>query len=502
MRASGILMPVFSLPGPYGIGTLGDEAFAFVDFLAAAKQTYWQILPMGPTGYGDSPYQSFSTFSGNPYYIDLEALIQDGLLTRDECRKIDFGDDPESVDYEKLYNGRYILLRKAFERSDVSNQSSYCSFMQDNKEWIEDYCLFMAIKDHFSGKAWYEWPEDIRSRKEQALDHYQQMLQDEIAFHKYMQYMFFRQWNQLRTYANAHGVRIIGDIPIYVALDSSDVWVHPELFQLDEDRNPVAVAGCPPDGFSAIGQLWGNPLYDWEYHRSTGYAWWISRMKHCFRLYDVVRIDHFRGFDEYYSIPFGDVTAENGTWEKGPGMDLFHTLDKKIKDLRVIAEDLGFLTESVLEMLKESGFPGMKVIQFAFDPNGGSAYLPHNYPENSVVYTGTHDNDTTRGWYHSTDKATRDFAKEYMNAQRLDEDDLAWDFIRLAMSSKANLCVTPMQDLLNLDGKARINVPSTLGGNWTWRMEKGQFDEETVKRLKRMTWLYERFPREVEKKIK
>ena len=368
----------------------------------------------------------------------------------------DFGEQADSIDYEKIYNSRFKVLKKAFERFE--KDEAYDNFIKENAYWLDDYSLYMAIKDSKGGISWNEWEEALKNREEAALEN----AREELA----------------------------------------DTWANPKLFQFDEENNPVAVAGCPPDDFSATGQLWGNPLYNWEYHKKTEYDWWIKRIRHCLKLYDVVRIDHFRGFDEYYSIPYGNKTAVDGTWMPGPGMDLFRTIEEKLGKLNIIAEDLGFLTESVLQMLSDSGFPGMKVIQFAFDPNGGSAYLPHNYPENSVVYTGTHDNDTTRGWYHSTDKATRDFAKEYMNAQRLDEDDLAWDFIRLAMSSKANLCVTPMQDLLNLDGKARINVPSTLGGNWTWRMEKGQFDEETVKRLKRMTWLYERLPREVEKKIK
>lgn len=495
-RAAGILMPISSLPSEYGIGCFSKSAYEFVDWLKGAGQSYWQILPLGPTSYGDSPYQSFSTFAGNPYFISLDELIEEGVLTRAECKKVNWGKAKGSIDYEKIYNGRYPLLRKAYERSKISENPEYQKFVNENSWWLSDYALFMAVKGRFDNVEWTKWAEDIRLRWKWAMDYYREELYYDIEFQQYMQFKFHEQWMKLKTYANENGIKIIGDIPIYVAMDSADTWAHPELFQLDEENVPTAVAGCPPDGFSATGQLWGNPLYRWNYHRETGYSWWISRLHYVFQMYDVVRIDHFRGFDEYYSIPYGNKTAVDGTWMPGPGMDLFRTIEEKLGKLSIIAEDLGFLTESVLQMLSDSGFPGMKVIQFAFDPNGGSAYLPHNYPENSVVYTGTHDNDTTRGWYHSTDKATRDFAKEYMNAQRLDEDDLAWDFIRLAMSSKANLCVTPMQDLLNLDGKARINVPSTLGGNWTWRMEKGQFDEETVKRLKRMTWLYERLPRE------
>ena len=497
MRECGMLLPIASLPSKYGIGCFSKEAYEFVDQLKEGGQSYWQILPLGPTGFGDSPYQAFSAFAGNPYFIDLEQLVGEGFLTEDECEEADFGDDDRYIAYDKIYKARFKVLKKAYERWKKDHHQFLKSKL--DPETIE-YCFYMAVKDHFKSASWNKWDKDIRLRKPAAVEKYKKMLADEIGFYEFQQIEFNEQWSRLKAYANENGIRIIGDIPIYVAFDGADSWAHPELFQFDEECLPKAVAGCPPDAFSATGQLWGNPLYDWGYHKKDHYSWWIKRMEYSLKLYDVVRVDHFRGFEAYYSIPYGNETAIDGAWMPGPGMDLFRTIEEKLGKLNIIAEDLGFLTESVLQMLSDSGFPGMKVIQFAFDPNGGSAYLPHNYPENSVVYTGTHDNDTTRGWYHSTDKATRDFAKEYMNAQRLDEDDLAWDFIRLAMSSKANLCVTPMQDLLNLDGKARINVPSTLGGNWTWRMEKGQFDEKAVERLKRMTWLYERLP-EKENKI-
>ena len=489
-RASGVLLPVFSLPSKYGIGCFSKEAYKFIDQLKEAGQSYWQILPLGPTGYGDSPYQSFSTYAGNPYFIDLKTLIKEGLLTKKECKAYDFGDQETKIDYEKIYYSRFKVLKKAFQRFKPDKE--YQEFVKENEGWLEDYSLYMAIKDSKDGASWNVWEDSLKNREPEALVKAKEELKDAIDFYKFQQYEFDRQWKKLHAYANKQGIQIVGDIPIYVAFDSADAWAAPEMFQFDEENNPVAVAGCPPDAFSATGQLWGNPLYNWEYHKKTGYEWWIRRIGYCFKLYDVVRIDHFRGFDEYYAIPYGDETAVNGKWMPGPGMDLFQAVEAKLGRPNIIAEDLGFLTDSVLKMLADSGFPGMKVLQFAFDPSAESAYLPHAYPKNCVVYTGTHDNDTTRGWYHSESKATRDFAKEYMNVQRMDEDNLAWDFIRVAMGSVADLCITPMQDFLNLDGEARINMPSTLGGNWAWRMKKGQFDKETVKKMARMTKIYGR----------
>ena len=495
MRKSGMLMPVSALPGAYGIGCFSKEAYEFVDILKEAGQKLWQILPLGQTGYGDSPYQSFSTFAGNPYFIDLETLIEDELLTKEECDQADFGENEEEIDYEKIYNARFKVLKLAYKRAKkngLMESKAYRTYLEEEKAWLADYALYMAVKDSFDGKSWDQWEKDIRLRKPEAIAAYQERLSAEIDFYEFLQYLFAGQWAGLKTYANEQGIEIIGDIPIYVAFDSADTWADPKLFQIGEDNLPTGVAGCPPDAFSATGQLWGNPLFNWEYHKQTGYAWWLKRIAHCFSLYDVVRIDHFRGFDEYYAIPYGDKTAEFGKWMPGPGMDLFGTVKEKLGDLRIIAEDLGFLTDSVRQLLVDSGYPGMKVLQFAFDSREPSNYLPHTYPRNCVVYTGTHDNTTTRGWYHEIRPDCRAFAKEYMHVDALDEDSLSWNFITLAMSSVADLCVIPMQDYLCLDEKARINTPSTLGGNWTWRMEGEAFTSELAQRIHRMTEIYGR----------
>lgn len=490
MRASGILLPISSIPSSYGIGSFSKEAYEFVDFLEKAGQSYWQILPLGPTGYGDSPYQSFSTFAGNPYYIDLEELIRDGLITGEQCESRDWGESEAYVNYEKIYNSRFIVLRKAFENSQLNEDKDFQEFVEENAFWLSDYALYMAVKDFYKGKSWSEWDEDIRLRKPEAMAGYEKQLEREILFYKFQQYLFDTQWRKLKKYANEKGVKIIGDIPIYVALDSADTWANPELFQLDENRRPVSVAGCPPDAFSSTGQLWGNPLYQWDYHKETDYAWWIQRISYCYKLYDVVRIDHFRGFDEYYSIPFGDTTAEFGHWEKGPGYDLFKVMKKKIGNKPVIAEDLGFLTPTVNQLLKKSGYPGMKVLQFAFDSREESDYLPHNYTANSVVYTGTHDNDTTVGWYQAINRRDRSFARKYLNIKSSRE--LEWNFIRAALGSVSDTAVIPMQDYLGLGSEARINVPSTLGTNWKWRMVKGQIPEGLAEKIYDMCRLYGR----------
>lgn len=487
MRASGILMPIFSLPSRYGIGSFSKSAYQFVDMLKKAGQKYWQILPLCPTSYGDSPYQSFSTYAGNPYFIDLDQLIEEKLLTRKECQACDFGDDPQDIDYGKLYENRFKLLRKAYERANVGEDQEFEAYRRENAWWLDDYALFMAVKDQFDGVAWNEWAEDIRLRWSNAMDYYRRELYYEIEFYSYVQFVFMKQWKKLKNYANINGIEIIGDIPIYVAFDSADAWANPELFQFDAENLPTAVAGCPPDGFSADGQLWGNPLYRWDYHRETGFDWWIRRIAYCSELYDVVRIDHFRGFDEYYSIPYGDTTARNGHWEKGPGIALFEAAKNRLGELNIIAEDLGYITDSVKKLVADSGFPGMKVLEFAFDSREKSDYLPYTYEKNSVVYTGTHDNETIAGWYAGLDKSDLKMCTDYMNIDRIPGKEYHWDFIRLAMLSVSDLCVIPIQDYLGLDNRARINHPSTLGTNWRWRLAKGQLSASLLKEIREMT---------------
>ena len=493
MRASGILLPVSSLPSKYGIGCFSEEAYEFVDQLARAGQKYWQILPLGPTGYGDSPYQSFSTFAGNPYFIDLEAFVKEGYLDKSDCEDCDWGTNESYVDYEKIYNSRFRLLRKAFENYDCETDQEYRKFVKENAAWLEDYSLYMAIKDSLNGISWIEWPTELKNREKAALAEKREKFAKEVGFYCFQQFCFFKQWTALKAYANAKGVEMIGDIPIYVAFDSADAWAHPELFQFDENGLPTAVAGCPPDAFSATGQLWGNPLYRWDVHKNQGYSWWISRIKTCYELYDMLRIDHFRGFDEYYAIPYGDATAEFGEWEKGPGIELFETLENQMGKLPILAEDLGFLTDSVRKLLADSGFPGMKVLQFAFDSREDSDYLPYHYDRNSVVYTGTHDNATTYSFFDELKKEDKDVALRYMNRSRFtSKKKLTWDLIALAMGSVSDLCIIPAQDYLCLPNSARINTPSTLGGNWKWRMAGGVFDDKLCEKIRKMTKLYGR----------
>lgn len=483
MRKSGVLMHISSLPTAYGIGTMGEEAYKFVEFLAKAGQSYWQILPVCPTSYGDSPYQSYSTFAGNPYFIDLDLLSQDGLLEKTEYAELDWGASTDKVDYGVLYEKRYPVLRLAAERFLEEPSADYDAFCKENAYWLEDYALFMAIKNQNGGSAWTDWPKAIRNHEEEALDRVRKNEQKEIAFWKVMQFLFFRQWSKLRTYANEKGVDIIGDLPFYVAFDSVDVWAHSELFQLDEERKPIGVAGCPPDGFSATGQLWGNPLFNWEVHEKENYRWWIQRIGYLCKVYNVLRIDHFRGFDSYYAIPYGDKDASGGAWQKGPGMKLFRAMEEAIGKQRIIAEDLGFMTDSVRKLLSDSGFPGMKVLEFGFDKREANHadYLPEQYAEHCVAYTGTHDNDTVQGWFQSAGAEDVEFAKAYLNCGA--PENYHWDMMRALWKSKAELTIVQAQDILGLGSESRMNTPSTLGENWRWRAVPGAFTEELAEKL-------------------
>ena len=498
-RSSGVLLSVTSLPSKYGIGCFSKEAYDFVDWLAKAGQSWWQILPLGPTCYGpsdDSPYQSYSAFAGNPYMISLDALVKEGVLTRKECDALDFGENPQKVDYDKLHENRLALLHKAYERSDISKDPDYQEFLKENNWWLQDYALFMALKDFFGDVAWTAWPQDIRLHWGFALDYYREKLYFDIEFQQYLQFKFFQQWLKLKKYANDKGIQIIGDIPIYVSLDSSDVWAHPDLFQLDENNTPTAIAGCPPDSFSADGQVWGNPLYRWDYHKKTGYEWWVSRLYQSFRLYDAVRIDHFRGMDEYFSIPYGSKTAKDGHWEPGPGMSLFETVEKKLGKKQLIAEDLGLMTDTVRKLVKDSTFPNMKVIQFGFDINDAAKtndYLPHNYDRNCVVYTGTHDNETIAGWYKGLTKKGKLLLREYLDDYHTPDEVFYRSINRMAMASVANICILPLLVVLVLDNSARMNQPSTVMTNWRWRMAADMLTKEAQKELLDVTKRYGRF---------
>lgn len=492
MRAAGILLPIFSLPDKYGIGGFSKKAYEFVDFLKAAGQKYWQILPLGPTGYGDSPYQSYSTFAGNPYFISIETLLEEGLLTAKECARYS-AFDGEYINYEKLNETRLPLLRLAYKRVDLKKASGYSSFAKKNKFWLEDYALFMALKDYYGGKSFTQWDEELRKRDAKALNKFKKQLEEDINFYKFLQFEFSKQWFALKKYANKNGIGIVGDIPIYVAFDSSDVWANPELFDLNRDLLPNAVAGCPPDPFAATGQLWGNPLYNWKYHKETGFEWWLKRIGYCFELYDVVRIDHFRGFDEYYAIPYGDPTAEFGKWKKGPGYSLFKAIRDELGEKKIIAEDLGFLTDSVRELVKKTGFPGMKVLLFAFDSDNRSEYLPHMITKNTTIYTGTHDNETVRGWYNRVakeDKRTKKYFDEYTGCK--DESEAADCMIKLAMASVSDTAIISLFDYLNKGNEARVNTPSVLGGNWNKKlMDYGGF-KELAKKVNKLTDTYGR----------
>lgn len=498
MRTSGVLMPISSIPSPYGIGTMGKQARKFVDFLVKGGQKYWQILPICPTSYGDSPYQSFSSFAGNPYFIDLEYLCKDKLLTKKECESFQWGSNPKYVDYVIMYESRYALLRKVYARFTKKEPQDFEKFCENEKQWLDDYALFMALKDANGGQAWSNWDKSLRLREKKAMEEATEKYSEEIRFYKMLQYLFYQQWNALKTYANEAGIEIIGDVPIYVAGDSADVWANPDQFYLDENLEPIEVAGCPPDAFSDDGQLWGNPLFRWDVMKKDGYTWWTRRIKAMSELYDIIRIDHFRGFDSFYAIPAKDDTAKNGQWKQGPGMDLFCELEKKLGKLPIIVEDLGFLTPSVHKLLKDSGFPGMKVIQFAFDSREESDYLPHTYTNHCVVYTGTHDNDTVMGWMKTAPKASVKYAKEYLNLTK--EEGYNWGMMRAAWSSVADMAIVPMQDILGLGSEARINTPSTLGNNWKWRATPEQIDAKVAKKLYHYMQMYGRVDKDIKTK--
>jgi len=489
MRESGILMHITSLPGPYGVGTMGKHAFAFVDFLEAAGQHCWQILPLNPTGFGDSPYQSCSTFAGNPYLIDLELLVEESLLKREELDGIQWCRQDTKADFGLLYRHRMDVLSKAFARH--GRTEAFDRFCRENDSWLPDFALYMALKDRFEGKSWYQWPAELKFRSAQALETARQELREQILLYSFVQYLFFKQWNSLRGYAHEKGIRIIGDVPIYVPLDSVEVWKDPRLFQLDENLNPKVVAGCPPDAFTADGQLWGNPIYDWDTMKTDGYGWWIRRLAAAGTLYDVVRLDHFRGLESYWAIPYGDDTAKNGWWVKGPGKDFIRALKAQLPRLQMIAEDLGYLTKEVLDLRDFSGYPGMKVLQFAFDPREPSNYLPHTYTANTVCYTGTHDNMTMRQWFDTADEETLAHAIEYMNLSA--PENYVWESVRTALASVSDLTVIPMQDVLDLGGEGRMNFPGTLSdSNWTWRVKDGIMTLALAEKLLNLTKLYGR----------
>ena len=487
-RKAGILMPIFSLPSNYGIGTLGKAAYDFVDFLYEAKQSYWQILPIGPTSYGDSPYSTFSSYAGNPYFVDLDLLVKDGLLKKADLKDIRVT-NPNCVDYNYLFDTRFAILYKAYLKGIEKYRDEFELFIKDNP-FLEEYALYMAIKEHFDNKSWIDWTDErIRKRELGALNYYKDKLSDRILFHEFIQFLFFKQFNELKKYMNEKGIKLIGDIPIYIPLDSCDCWMNPECFKLDENYLPTEVSGVPPDYFSKNGQLWGNPIYDYEHMKTNGYKWWIDRIGASSKIYDVIRIDHFRGFESYWSVPYGDKTARNGKWVKGPSMDLLNVLKGWFSNTEFIAEDLGYHTPEVQQMLDNFGFPGMKVLEFGFDSREKSNHAPHAYKENSVCYVGTHDNSTIIGWLTAASKDDVKYCLEYHGLN--DTTDFNWHMIRSGMSSVAKLFVAQLQDYLGLDDSARINTPGTLGNNWKWRLTT-KLDKKLAKKIADYTEMYER----------
>jgi 4-alpha-glucanotransferase len=488
VRGSGILMHISSLPGKYGIGDFGEEAYKFVDFLEKSKQKYWQILPLGMTGYGDSPYQSFSSFAGNPYFIDLDEFKILGWIKDSDIEGVKLQHDIKKVSYSLLNENKMKLLRIVYNKAKKEIRNDLDEFYFSQKKWIKDFCIFMSIKSLHNGKAWMEWSEEYKIINSKLLKSFVEKNEDDIFFWVFTQFFFFKQWDKLKLYANNKGIKIIGDIPIYVSMDSCDLWSNPMFFKLDEKLLPISVAGCPPDYFSEEGQLWGNPLYNWEALENKGFEWWIERIEYASNIYDVLRIDHFRGFESYWEIPYGNKNAVKGKWVKGPGTKLFERIKDKLGNVDIIAEDLGFMTEEVKALIKKTGFPGMKILQFAFNHENESEYLPHNIERNSVVYTGTHDNETAIGWMENISEKDLIYLKEYLKFT--EDEGFNWGLIRGAWSSPAYLAISPIQDFLGLDNKARMNTPSTKENNWTWRMNEESLTEKLSEKIANMTVLY------------
>jgi len=480
-RSAGILLPISSLPSKYGIGDFGVEAYNFVDYLKECGQKYWQILPIGPTSFGDSPYQSFSAFSGNPYFIDLDKMVSENLLVESEITAFQWGINETEVDYGKIFEARFMVLRTAYNRFKTAEKSDYNKFYDKNKFWLDDYCLYMSVKFHFHNKAWLEWDDDIRLREAKAIKKYTTLLADDIGFWGFIQFKFYEQWYQLKEYANKNGIKIIGDIPIYVAMDSADTWANFEQFLLDDDHRPTVVAGCPPDDFSDDGQYWGNSIYNWDFMEKDNFKWWKNRISFSSSIYDVVRIDHFIGIVRYYEIPANENNARNGKYKTGPGEKLISAIEEVIGNSKIIAEDLGVAFEGVKTLMKNAGYPGMKVLQFAFDGDTKNEHLPINYEQNSCVYLGTHDNDTGISFINKMSKSQLVFLKNYLGKENL--DSIVWDLIRLAYSSVSNLCVIQMQDILQLEASARMNTPSTVGHNWKWRVTKSEMTDTISEKL-------------------
>lgn len=489
-RGAGILLPVNSLASNYGIGTFGKEAYKFVDFLEESGQKYWQVLPLGPTSYGDSPYQAFSAFAGNPYFIDLDILIAEDLISKEYVEGLDWGQNREDISYDLIYASRFAVLRKAYEKSNHKDSQEYRDFLKENEFWLNDYCEYMTVKNQFDSKGWQEWDEDIKQREASAIEKYITNQSEEMNFWRYTQFEFSKQWNKLKAYANQKGIEIIGDVPIYVALDSADVWINKDQFQLDERLNPTKVAGVPPDMFSATGQLWGNPLYNWDLMEKEDFAWWKKRMEFSAKMYDLIRIDHFIGIVNYFSIPYGEPTAQNGAWVQGPGAKLLGAINTVLEGKKIIAEDLGVVTQQVIDLMEESGYPGMKLMEFAFESDATNTNLPIYYKNNSIVYAGTHDNETLKGFIENMSEASLEFTMKYLNVKN--KEEIHWAFIKAGYASVANTAIYQIQDFLELGNQARINTPSTLGCNWRWRLTGTEFTKDLAAKIKDLTVVYGR----------